>query len=131
PKSLLRLPAATSSLEELSTGAFQRVIHDDTAPPASVTRVEQCTGKIYYELVAERARRKDDTVAIVRIEKLYPWWPNLVAASFEKYARLTEGLRVQDEPSNMGAARFVTPRIEAILRQHSGTVAYESISRVE
>src|SRR5690606_34253989 len=50
PKSLLRLPAATSTLEELANGKFRRVLHDETADPAKVTRVLMCTGKIYYEL---------------------------------------------------------------------------------
>ena len=75
-----------------------------TADPAKVTRVLLCTGKIYYELVEERARRKDATVAIVRIEKLYPWWPQLVAASIAQYPQLRECFWVQDEPANMGAA---------------------------
>src|SRR5690606_34272737 len=51
PKSLLRLPAATSTLDELASGKFHRVLHDETADPAKVTRVLLCTGKIYYELV--------------------------------------------------------------------------------
>jgi 2-oxoglutarate dehydrogenase E1 component len=131
PKSLLRLPAATSTLDELANGTFHRVLHDTTADPAKVTRVLMCTGKIYYELVDERAKRKDDSVAIVRIEKLYPWWPHLVAASIQPYSKLRECFWVQDEPSNMGAGPFVTPRIEALLRERGGTVKYDCISRVE
>jgi 2-oxoglutarate dehydrogenase E1 component len=131
PKSLLRLPAATSSLDELASGTFHRVLHDTTADPAQVTRVLLCTGKVYYELADERARRKDPTVAIVRLEKLYPWWPQLVAAAIDKYPHLRECLWVQDEPSNMGAASFVTPRIEALLRTRPSPVRYDCITRVE
>ncbi|HTL33984.1 MAG TPA: 2-oxoglutarate dehydrogenase E1 component [Kofleriaceae bacterium] len=131
PKSLLRLPAATSPLDELANGTFHRVLHDQTADPAKVTRVLMCTGKIYYDLADERQRLGADHVAIVRIEKLYPWWPHLVAASMEKYSHLKDCFWVQDEPCNMGAGPFVTPRIESVLRERGGNIAYECISRVE
>ncbi len=130
PKSLLRLPAATSTLEELANGKFHRVLHDETADPDKVTRVLMCTGKIYYELVDERARRKDESIAIVRLEQLDPWWPDLVAASITKYGKLRECFWVQDEPSNMGAGAFVTPRIKSMLHG-LGHVKYDCISRAE
>jgi len=130
PKSLLRLPAAASSLDELASGRFHRVLHDETADPAQVTRVLMCSGKIYYELAEERAKRNDPTVAIVRIEKLYPWWPHLVAASsLDKYPKLGDLFWVQDEPSNMGAAQFITPRLQALLEGRA--IKYQMISRAE
>jgi 2-oxoglutarate dehydrogenase E1 component len=130
PKSLLRLPAAASSLDELANGRFHRVLHDDAADPAQVTRVLMCSGKIYYELADERARLKDPTVAIVRLEKLYPWWPHLVAAAtIDKYPGLKQLFWVQDEPSNMGAGQFVTPRLHALLDRSA--ISYEMISRAE
>jgi 2-oxoglutarate dehydrogenase E1 component len=129
PKSLLRLPAATSTLDELATGRFHRVLHDELAEPEKVTRVLMCTGKIYYELTEERARRADPTVAIVRLEKLYPWWPHLVQASFAMYPKLAELFWVQDEPSNMGAACFVTPRLEALIK--GKPIRYDMIARAE
>jgi 2-oxoglutarate dehydrogenase E1 component len=131
PKSLLRLPAATSSLDELANGTFHRVLHDETADPAKVTRVLMCTGKIYYDLADERKRLGDESVAIVRLEKLYPWWPQLVADSMAKYGTLKECFWVQDEPCNMGAGPFVTPRLESVLRHRGGTISYECISRAE
>jgi 2-oxoglutarate dehydrogenase E1 component len=130
PKSLLRLPAATSTLDELALGRFHRVLHDDVAEPGAVTRAIMCTGKIYYELADERARRGATHVAIVRLEKLYPWWPQLVAQSIEKYARLAELYWVQDEPSNMGAAPFVTPRLAELCKARGG-VALEIVTRAE
>jgi len=130
PKSLLRLPAATSTLGELSTGKFHRVLGDETADPAKVTRVLLCTGKIYYELVEERARRADDTTAIVRIEKLYPWWPHLIAEqTLDRYPKLAELLWVQDEPCNMGAGNFVTPRLQRLIA--GKRIRYDFIGRVE
>ena len=131
PKSLLRLPAAVSSLDELANGKFQRVIADTEVPADKVTRVLMCTGKIYYELVEERAKRKDETVAIVRIEKLYPWWPHLIASALLPFPKLKECFWVQDEPSNMGALTFVTPRIEAVLRTLERKVKYDCVTRVE
>jgi 2-oxoglutarate dehydrogenase E1 component len=130
PKSLLRLPAATSQLDELATGEFHRVLADATAAPDRVTRVLVCSGKIYFELAEERARRKDTSTAIVRIEKLYPWWPHLVAAATtEKYPGLAELFWVQDEPHNMGAGTFVTPRLEQLIAGKQ--VRYEFIGRAE
>ncbi|HEX3481736.1 MAG TPA: 2-oxoglutarate dehydrogenase E1 component [Kofleriaceae bacterium] len=130
PKSLLRLPAATSTLDELATGRYRRVLADETVDPARVTRVLVCTGKIYYELADERARRGDPATAIVRLETLYPWWPQLVAAATtERYPRLAELFWVQDEPVNMGAAAFVTPRLQALIADRA--VRYEMLSRAE
>lgn len=129
PKSLLRLPAAASSLEELATGKFQRVIPDSTADAKAVTRVLYCSGKIYYELVEERKRRNDPTVAIVRIEKLYPWWDELVEGALAGYGKLKDVFWVQDEPANMGAATFVSPRLGALAAAKKAT--YKMISRVE
>jgi 2-oxoglutarate dehydrogenase E1 component len=130
PKSLLRLPAAASALDELASGRYRRVLEDEVADPAKVTRVLLCTGKIYYELADERARRADATTAIVRLETLYPWWPHLVAAATsDRYPRLAEVFWVQDEPSNMGAGQFVTPRIQALFVGRP--TKYELISRAE
>jgi 2-oxoglutarate dehydrogenase E1 component len=130
PKSLLRLPAATSSLDELAIGRFHRVLADDVADPAAVTRVIMCTGKIYYELADERARRGASHVAIVRIEKLYPWWPAVVAESIARYGRLAELYWVQDEPANMGAAPFIAPRLAALCEDRGG-LALEVVTRPE
>jgi len=129
PKSLLRLPAAASALDELSAGAFHRVLADRDADAAKVTRVLACTGRIYYDLVDERARRKDPTCAIIRLEQLYPWWPDEIRAAIAPYRQLRDLVWVQDEPANMGAATFVQPRFEALLA--GGGVRYRSVARAE
>jgi 2-oxoglutarate dehydrogenase E1 component len=130
PKSLLRLPAAASSLDELANGQFHRVLHDEAADRDQITRVLACTGKIYYELADERARRGDTATAIVRIEKLYPWWPHLVAAAtIDRFPKLTELFWVQDEPCNMGAGHFVTPRLQSLVEGRA--IKYEFIGRAE
>ena len=128
PKSLLRLPAATSPIEALTTGRFQRVLGDDAAPPAdSVERVFVCTGKVFYDLAEERKRRGDGKTAIVRIEQLYPWRDEDLTAALAPYRAARELVWVQEEPSNMGALFFVEPR----LRAHAPRMAFRHVARAE
>jgi 2-oxoglutarate dehydrogenase E1 component len=110
PKSLLRLPAARSSLEQLTTGRFQRVLADPT-PPAEANRVLLCTGKIFYDLDEERKRRKDDKTAILRLEQLYPLSDAQLARALDNYANAEELVWVQEEPANMGAHRYIFVRL--------------------
>src|SRR5690606_12090373 len=65
PKSMLRLKAAASAVEDFTSGTFREVLPDDVAP-AGVDRVLICSGKVYYDLLAERAKRGDSSTAIVR-----------------------------------------------------------------
>ena len=112
PKSLLRLPDARSSIDEFASGRFQRILHDAEAPIADQTkRVILCTGKIYYELAAERKRRSDRSTAIVRIEQLYPLSDRDLARALDTYDHAEEVIWVQEEPANMGARNFIMPRL--------------------
>ncbi len=129
PKSLLRLPAAASSIDELANGTFQRVIGDATANPAKVTRVLFCSGRIYYDLVEERSKLKDESVAIVRVEKLYPWWDDVVVGALANFKYVKEMFWVQDEPGNMGPQFFVAPRLQKLAAQRNA--GFEAISRLE
>jgi 2-oxoglutarate dehydrogenase E1 component len=129
PKSLLRLPAAASTIDELADGKFHRVMHDSTAVPAKVTRVLFCSGRIYYDLVDERTKLNDETVAIVRIEKLYPWWDECVVASMMNYSNLKDVMWVQDEPANMGPQFFVAPRLEKLASERK--TRFTAVSRLE
>jgi len=109
PKSLLRHPAATSSIEELSAGKFQRIIPDRT-PQNEVTRILLCTGKIYYELDAARKDHAAKNIAIVRLEQLYPLQDDSFRTLFEGYRAETSAIWVQEEPENMGAWRYLRAR---------------------
>jgi 2-oxoglutarate dehydrogenase E1 component len=111
PKSLLRLPAARSTVEELATGRFQRVIHDTTVASEAATRLVLCTGKVYYDLLDERTRRSDAKTALVRLEQLYPITDAELRAVVERYPNATEVVWVQEEPRNMGAHRFIMERL--------------------
>ncbi|WP_156201525.1 multifunctional oxoglutarate decarboxylase/oxoglutarate dehydrogenase thiamine pyrophosphate-binding subunit/dihydrolipoyllysine-residue succinyltransferase subunit, partial [Actinotalea caeni] len=107
PKQLLRLRAATSSVEDFTQGTFQPVIGDTTVPPEQVDRVLLCTGRVYYDLAAERAKREDTRTAIVRLEELYPFPAEELVAELGRYRDDAELVWVQDEPSNQGAWSFV------------------------
>ncbi len=114
PKSLLRLPAATSTLDELTAGTFQRVLADRQVEPAAVRRLLLCSGKIYYDLVEERRRRADPATAIVRLEQLYPFRGEHLLAAIAGHHPVDVAW-VQDEPANMGAGSFIVPRLERAL----------------
>ena len=99
PKSMLRLKAAASSMNDFTSGTFLPVIGDHEVQNA--TRLIYCSGKIYHDLVAERARLNDSSTAIVRVERLYP----LPVAQMEVEAKKHPNanlLWVQDEPANQG-----------------------------
>jgi 2-oxoglutarate dehydrogenase E1 component len=115
PKSLLRLPLAASHLADLVSGSFQPVIDDAKAAknPAKVRRLVLCTGKIYYDLLvaAEANGASHEQLAIVRVDELYPWPHEALAAVLDRYTEIEEVVWTQEEPRNMGAWSFVSPRL--------------------
>jgi len=106
PKSLLRHPQAQSSLDELAQGRFLRILPDDQ-DPAAVRRILLCSGKLYYELAAEREKLSRRDVAILRLEQLYPLYPETLRQALAPYAAGTPVTWVQEEPENMGAWRYL------------------------
>ena len=114
PKRLLRLPAAVSPLADFAPGsAFQPLVV--TAPEGPIDRILLCTGKIAYDLEAERTARHADTVAIARLEALYPLPSDALAALFQR-APGAICVWVQEEPENMGAWTWLDRRIERLRR---------------
>jgi 2-oxoglutarate dehydrogenase E1 component len=114
PKSMLRHPAASSPLADLSAPRFLPVIPD--SGDGSATRVLLCTGKIGHELEAERKKRKDKSVAIIFLEQLYPLPEAELSAEMDRHANAREFVWVQEEPGNMGALAFLLPRLERLAR---------------
>jgi len=116
PKSLLRLPAASSEARELAEGRFQPVLDDPTAAErrAQVRRLLLCAGKIYYDLQGHELRDETHHVAVGRIEELYPFPNAALEALVTGYPKLQEVVWVQEEPRNMGALTFVGPRLRAV-----------------
>lgn len=110
PKSLLRNPACTSPLEDLSHGRFERIIADDQVDASKVGRVLLCSGKIYFELIAKREELGRDDVAILRIEQLYPMSKELLTSSLEPFEDGLPVYWVQEEPRNMGAWPYMRVR---------------------
>ena len=125
PKSLLRLPRAVSPIEELTTSTFQRIM-PDTLVDASrkgasekVSEVLMCSGKIYYDLEEEREKLGRSDIAILRIEQLYPLYPQTLSQALTPYAEGTPVTWVQEEPENMGAWRYLRVRFgERLLGRH-------------
>ncbi len=110
PKSLLRHPKAVSSLAEFTQGTYQRVIPDSGADAAKVTRVLLTSGKVYYDLLAEREKRQADDVAIVRLEQLYPLRMELIEQALAPFPKGAPVIWVQEEPENNGAWHFLLVR---------------------
>ncbi len=114
PKSMLRNPAASSSLADFSRPRFQTVI-----PEREIIlgrRILVCTGKIGHELAAERKRRKDTETAIVFLEQLYPFPEAELAHALDRHPDAREIVWVQEEPANQGALAFVIRPLERIAR---------------
>ncbi|GAA5183245.1 2-oxoglutarate dehydrogenase E1 component [Niveibacterium umoris] len=111
PKSLLRHKDAVSSLDELAEGRFRTVIGEvDPIDPKKVTRVVLCSGKLYYELIAERRAKAHDFTAVVRIEQLYPFPNEAFAEELAKYPNAKEVVWCQEEPRNQGAWYWIVSR---------------------
>ena len=128
PKSLLRHPDCTSSLDDLANGYFQPVIDDLDVDVDEVRRVVFCAGKIYYDLLARKREFNARDIALVRIEQLHPFPKKNIEAIQKKYKNKMLSLWVQEEPINMGAWRHVAHyfhnfEIFPIARQASGSPA--------
>lgn len=116
PKSLLRLPAASSTVEDLTTGGFQPVIDDEKISDKSrVKRIVLCSGKVFYDLDAGREDANDNRVAIVRLEQFYPFPAKRMQEIFAFYENATQLVWAQEEPKNMGGWFFVESLLEEIL----------------
>jgi len=105
PKSLLRLKAAVSEVNEFTEGTFQPVL-PDTGATGGVRRVLLCAGKIYYDLAAERQKAERTDIAIVRVEQLYPLPADAIKAELDRFPG-AEVVWVQEEPANQGAWPFI------------------------
>jgi len=113
PKSLLRHPLAVSSIEEFSNGHFQEVI-DDTIDKKKVTKLVFCTGKFYYDLLAERTNLNRNDVALVRIEQLFPLHLDKLQEVINSYPNIKNYVWAQEEPENMGAWSFMLQRFRLV-----------------
>ncbi|WP_269853237.1 multifunctional oxoglutarate decarboxylase/oxoglutarate dehydrogenase thiamine pyrophosphate-binding subunit/dihydrolipoyllysine-residue succinyltransferase subunit [Streptomyces sp. RPT161] len=107
PKSMLRLKAASSKVEEFTSGGFRPVIGDDAVDPDKVRKVVFCSGKVYYDLLTERTARKAEDVALIRIERLYPLPGEEIQAALAPFTKAQKFVWAQEEPANQGAWPFI------------------------
>ncbi len=120
PKSLLRLPQAASRASEMAAGTFRSVLDDprhaaDAKAAARVRRILLCSGKIYYDLVGSEHFKGAKDVAIIRVERLYPFPDEELQAVLDRYPKIESFAWVQEEPRNMGARKFVLPKIRHLV----------------
>jgi 2-oxoglutarate dehydrogenase E1 component len=117
PKSTLRRKLSFSPVQELAEGRFREVIGETEAlDPARVRRVVFCSGKVYYDLLEARREKNLTDVALVRVEQLYPYPVDAIAAELARYSHADEVIWAQEEPQNQGSWDFVRDRLTAALR---------------
>ncbi len=114
PKGLLRHPDCVSTIEELSTGQFQEII-DDPSRPKNVKRLIFCSGRIYYDILAEKRKLQAKDLAVVRVEQLYPLHTEKLKEIFNRYGEHQEIIWAQEEPVNMGAWEFMQSEFRKII----------------
>jgi 2-oxoglutarate dehydrogenase E1 component len=134
PKSLLRLPAASSTLDQFTSGGFQPVVDDaEITDRSRVQRIVLCSGKVYYDLHDARSKARgssptvkegvagspinsaENRVAIIRLEQFYPFPRTILNELIASYANVSELVWAQEEPQNMGGWTFMEPRLENLL----------------
>ncbi|WP_299108491.1 2-oxoglutarate dehydrogenase E1 component [uncultured Tenacibaculum sp.] len=133
PKSLLRLPRAVNTIEDLAGGTFQEVI-DDTVDTAKVKKMVFCTGKFYYDMLEERERLGREDVALIRIEQLFPLHNDKIKEVMDRYPNVERYVWAQEEPKNMGSwgymlERFELARLECASRDYHSAPAAGSSAR--
>lgn len=118
PKSLLRHKLAASNTDELADGAYHPFIDDKEVSDAkSIKRLVICSGKVYYDLYQYREENELNNVAIARMEQFYPFADKDVAEALDKYSHVEDIVWCQEEPQNMGAWTFISPRITEQLKE--------------
>ncbi|KIE63841.1 2-oxoglutarate dehydrogenase E1 component [Candidatus Riesia pediculischaeffi] len=124
PKSLLRHPDCLVGLKELACGRFRKVIGEDEKYSISekIQRVILCCGKIYYELLEERnvsIKKINKTIAIIRIEQLYPFPNEELKQEIQKYPCVVDFIWCQEEPKNQGAWNYIKEYIKKVIPSYA------------
>lgn len=114
PKALLRHPACVSQVDDLVMGSFFEIL-DDPKSLNNVNHVIVCSGHVYYDLIAERDKLLSDSVAIIRVEQLYPFHKERMKEILDNYRGFEKLDWVQEEPNNMGPAVFMGEMLKGLL----------------
>ncbi len=112
PKGLLRLKEASSTLSDLSEGAFQPVFDANVRDKSAVRRLVLCIGKLYFDITGHELASQDEGVAVARLEQLYPFPVDAAHELIASYPEADEVVWAQEEPQNMGAWRTIRHRLE-------------------
>ena len=124
PKSLLRHPLCVSTQEELYNGTFQETIDDSKVDKSKVKTLVFCTGKFYYDILAEREILNRNDVALVRIEQLFPLPVEQLKAIIAGYPNADDYVWAQEEPKNMGAYSFMLMNFDLVKWRLASLKAY-------
>ena len=111
PKSLLRHPKCVSSLDDLALGKFEPLLDDKGVSEQKIERLVFCSGKFYYDLLAEREKRNVENIALIRVEQLYPLPMGKIKEMINKYKNANDIVWTQEEPKNMGAWSHILHRM--------------------
>jgi 2-oxoglutarate dehydrogenase E1 component len=132
PKSLLRHPRATSTMEELASGTFQELINDASVKDAKkVETVAMCSGKIFYELLEEKEKQKNERTALVRLEQIYPTPTKQITAMLKSYPNMKTLVWVQEEPRNMGSWNHIYFRLQEICDKEGLKLKVQYVGRTD
>ena len=124
PKSLLRDPRCVSTQDELANGEFQETIDDNQVDKSKVKSLVFCTGKFYYDIVAEREKQERNDVAVVRVEQLFPLPTDQLKAIIAQYPNADDYVWAQEEPKNMGAYSFMLMNFDLVKWRLASLKAY-------
>ena len=124
PKSLLRHPLCVSTQDELANGSFQETIDDQSVDKKKVKTLVFCTGKFYYDILAERENLNRNDVALVRIEQLFPLPVEQLKAIIASYPNADDYVWAQEEPKNMGAYSFMLMNFDLVQWRLASLKAY-------
>ena len=124
PKSLLRHPQCVSTQEDLYNGSFQEVIDDAVVDKKQVKTIAFCTGKFYFDILAEREKLGRTDVALVRIEQLFPLPIEQLKAVIASYPNADDFAWAQEEPKNMGAYSFMLMNFDLVPWRLASLKAY-------
>lgn len=124
PKSLLRDPRVVSTVDDFAKGSFQETIDDPIADKKKVKTLVFCTGKFYYDIVAERDAQNRTDVAVVRIEQLFPLPTDQIKAIIASYPKADDFVWAQEEPKNMGAYSFMLMNFNLVKWRLASLKAY-------
>jgi 2-oxoglutarate dehydrogenase E1 component len=130
PKSLLRHPRATNTINEIANGSFQEVLADTLlADNSKVEKVVLVSGKLYYELLEQREKLNDTKTALVRVEQIAPFPDWKLKPILDTYKNAKKVIWAQEEPQNMGAFSYVYFKIAELLTQMNSKAVFSYVGR--